>query len=142
MAERWYLELVEVADGDRVYSHALGDRIWLDEQARIVMGRVPSADVFCLGRGPGGRRSLVVEQREGKLWMQQAGHDLPVWHRGRPVRSDVALAMGDRFGPSYGISFVVGRTDPGPLPGAHRIGPAVAFAPRGSGSAPRVWSGF
>lgn len=142
MPERWYLELVEVAEGDRVYSHALGDRIWLDERARVVMGRVPSADVFCLGRGQGGRRALVVEQRDGTLWMEQAGHDLPVWHRGRPVRTEVSLARGDRFGPSYGIGFVVGRTDPGPLPGAHRIGPAVAFAPRGGSSAPRVWSGF
>src|SRR5688572_27149167 len=112
MAERWYLELVEVAEGDRVYSHALGDRIWLDERARVVMGRVPSADVYCLGRGQGGRRALVVEHRDGKLVMQQAGHDLPMWHRGRPVRSDVSLGMGDRFGPSYGISFVVGRDDP------------------------------
>jgi hypothetical protein len=142
MAERWYLELVEVAEGDLVYSHAISDRIWLDERARVVMGRVPSADVYCLGRGQGGRRALVVEQRAGTLWLQQAGHDLPVWHRGRPVRNEVSLASGDRFGPSYGISFVVGRADPGPLPGAHRIGPAVAFAPRGSGSAPRVWSGF
>lgn len=142
MPERWYLELVEVADGDRVYSHAIGDRIWIDERARVVMGRSPSSDVFCLGRGQGGRRALVVEQRDGKLRMQQAGHDLPVWHRGRPVRSEVVLAIGDRIGPCYGISFVVGRGDPGPVPGAHRVGDAIAFAPRGSGSAPRVWSGF
>ncbi len=136
------MELVEVAEGDRVYSHALGDRVWLDERSRVVMGRVPAADVYCLGRGQGGRRALVVVHRDGELWMQHLGHQLPVWHRGRPVRSDVELAVGDRLGPSHGISFVVGRTDPGPLPGAHRIGPAVAFAPRGSGSAPRVWSGF
>lgn len=144
MGVRWYLELVEVAAGDRVHSHAIGERIWLDESTRVVMGREPSADVYCLGQGQGGRRTLNVEVRGGALHLQHLGHQLPIWHRGRPVREAVTLAEGDRFGPAYGIVFVVGRADPGPVPGAHRVGPAVAFAPRGrgSGSAPRVSSGF